>query len=39
LEADSTLGVKRVRKLWVALKPWQDARAVAELDEKLVSSL
>ena len=38
LEAGSMMGVKRVRELRVALDPWQDARAVVELDEQLVSS-
>jgi hypothetical protein len=38
LEAGSMMGVKRVRELRVALDPWQDARAVADLDEQLVSS-
>ena len=38
LEAGSMLGVKRIRELRVALDPWQDARAVADLDERLISS-
>jgi transcriptional regulator with XRE-family HTH domain len=38
LEASSMMGLKRVRELRAALDPWQDARAVAELDEQLISS-
>jgi hypothetical protein len=38
LEASSMMGLKRIRELRAALDPWQDTRAVAELDEQLVSS-
>jgi hypothetical protein len=38
LDAGSMMGLKRIRELRVALDPWQDTRAVAELDEQLVSS-
>jgi len=32
------MGLKRVRELRAAMDPWQRTRAVAELDEQLVSS-
>jgi len=38
LQASSMMGLKRVRELRAAMDPWQRTRAVAELDEQLVSS-